>query len=288
MKKIKNYYNFDFNGSFAFYLLNSGKTLLIDTGTLGSVKFLRNFLESSLQDKQLDYVFLTHSHYDHCGGIPFLIEKYPSLKIIASKRTKEIFSKEKAVSFIEEMNKKTGNSQEFYTLNYKTLRVDMVVSDGDEIEISGHRFRIYETPGHTKCSISIYDTENKILFPGDSLGIVEKNGNIKPLFFSSYKAYINSIKKIKSIKDISIIAFPHNNPFEGKKAYNFLQIVEEETEMIKDYILKFLKEGKDEDFIVKTYLNNRFLKENAIEQPEETFLINLYSMVRAVKKDFFS
>ncbi len=287
MKKLKDLYNYDFNGSFTFYLLNSKETLLFDTGTLGSIEFLNNFLELSLKDKQLNYVVLTHSHYDHCGGLPFVVKKYPSVKVIATKRTKEIFSKEKALDFIEEMNKKTVNSKKTYDVSYKDLRVDVVVDEGDEIEISGYKLKFYTTPGHTKCSVSIYDEKNEILFPGDSLGIIEKNGNIKPLFFSSYNSYINSIKKIKSIESISIIAFPHNNPIEGKRVQDFLETVEEETKKIKDYILESLNEGKSEDEIVKEYLNNKFLKENAIEQPDETFLINLYSMVRAVKKDFF-
>ncbi len=287
MRKLKESYLYDFNGSFTFYLLNSNEAILFDTGTAATSNFLLKFLKKALNGNTLSYVILTHSHYDHCGGLPYLLEEYPELKVIASKRTAEIFKKEKAINFINEMNIKTLSSKPQKLPDYSKLKVDIIVNEKDSLKIGQHDFTFIETPGHTKCSISVIDEKEKIIFPGDSLGIIEKNGEVKPLFFSSYKQYINSIRKLKEIDNISAIAFPHNLPFEGKKAQEYLSRIEKDTKKLKSEILLRLKNGEDENEILNNYLKKNFKKENAIEQPDETFTLNLLSLIRAIKKDFF-
>ena len=55
-----------------FIIENNGKTALIDTGTSSEVDSLLNYLQTIGID-HLDYIFSTHVHVDHTGGVKKLI-----------------------------------------------------------------------------------------------------------------------------------------------------------------------------------------------------------------------
>jgi len=48
-------------------------------------------------------------------------------------------------------------------------KVDIVMHDGDEIELGKYRARIIETPGHTKGSVCFFLEKEGILFCGDTI-----------------------------------------------------------------------------------------------------------------------
>ena len=61
-----------FEHGLSLYIEFGGKKILFDTGQSGS--FLKNaeVLKKSVQE--LDYVIISHGHYDHSGGVPALLE----------------------------------------------------------------------------------------------------------------------------------------------------------------------------------------------------------------------
>ncbi len=280
---VKNLY-YDGDSSFSFYLLKGEKNILIDTATLNRTEKLKKFIKDTLVEMdKIDYILLTHSHYDHCGGVPMLYELFPEVRVIASERTASIFSKDKARKFIKEMNKSEAKGFDKFD-NYENLNVNRVVKEGDKISNGEFELKVLETPGHTKCSISFYEENKKLLFPGDAVGIFEKNGEIKPLFFSNYSTYVKSLDRLARL-DVNILALPHNRPIEGKKASEFLKRSFEKTIEIGEKIKALVVKGQTEEEIVNEYLLRIFKKENAIDQPMETFMLNLYSLVRAIQKE---
>jgi len=67
-----------------FLLSNESKNILIDT----SVKRLRNKLEKRLDSlgiKTIDYLILTHSHFDHAANAQWIKQRFNSKIIIQSK-----------------------------------------------------------------------------------------------------------------------------------------------------------------------------------------------------------
>jgi ribonuclease J len=112
------------------YLELDSTTILIDTGIL----FPRedslgiNYLypdTSLLRDskfKKIDYLFLTHAHEDHIGGIRHLLQEYPNLPIVSTDYTKSFFQKKYPKlkgNFISISDFKKINDEDFEFFNIR-------------------------------------------------------------------------------------------------------------------------------------------------------------------------
>ena len=67
-----------------FIIENNGKTALIDTRTSIEVDSLLNYLQK-IGINHLNYIFTTHDHVDHTGGVKRLSTKFPEARIVVSK-----------------------------------------------------------------------------------------------------------------------------------------------------------------------------------------------------------
>ncbi len=61
---------------FSAYIEDEGKKILYDTGY--SDAFIKNAEQMGIDLTELDYVIVSHGHYDHAGGVKHLIEYYKS------------------------------------------------------------------------------------------------------------------------------------------------------------------------------------------------------------------
>ncbi len=95
------------------------------------------------------YIFLTHGHGDHTGGIDALKARYPEIKVVAGK-------KEEKLLYDRHMSKGKGG-----------IVADVWAYDGMELEFGGITYRFIATPGHTKGGVCIL--AEGVLFSGDTL-----------------------------------------------------------------------------------------------------------------------
>lgn len=136
------------------YVVADEKTkegIVIDPG--GAIDKVYNYIEN--MHINLKYIILTHCHADHTAGLKLLHNYYPSSKI-----TIHEYDKKGLTDYNLSMCDSVG-------IPVNTLEADIVLKDGDIINIGEMKANIIHTPGHTSGGISILI--NDALFTGDTL-----------------------------------------------------------------------------------------------------------------------
>ncbi len=274
---------------FPLYIIRGDKNYLVDSGTTlkapEAAENIDRVLRETGSKEGIQTLLLTHTHWDHTGGAYYLQQKY-GFNVIGSQRAAQLLPKSKVIGFIDRLN------QEYKKMNgvdsdtaFGLLENVIAVFEGDRIRIDDRYYlEVFETPGHTKCSVSYLMHPGKLLFLGDSSGVLEQDNSIKPLFLSSYSEYINSIEKLMAL-DAEILAFPHNRRIKGaENVKNHFERAKNRAIEVKDMILKKMETEEDITRIAEAILDGEFGKPTLFG-PREAMLINFEAMVKAVQKD---
>lgn len=275
------------SGGGEFFLLStSTHTALIDSGFPCSAESLIGDIKDKLKGRALDYIILTHSHYDHAGGSPYFKRTFPECSVIAGEYATHVFTRPGAVKLIKEMS--DSAAERFNITDYEDLtgeiKVDRTVKEGDSIDMGDFTLRAVETPGHTKCSLSYYSPEEKLLIAAETIGVLAGD-IITPCCLVSYDATIESIKKTASLGAEAIL-FSHGELLKGKKECdaffeNSLKTHEETRAMLK----REKAEGKTQDELVAILKKHFYTEETRKIQPEKAFYLNAGYIINCMTKE---
>ncbi|MDR2770583.1 MAG: MBL fold metallo-hydrolase, partial [Clostridiales Family XIII bacterium] len=125
-------------GAECFLLVSESGAFLVDTGYAFSAETTARNIARALGARPLDFILLTHSHYDHIGGLPALKRAWPEAEVIAHRYTGEIFTRPGAKRVMRSLDsdaaaKRGGIAiQEDYT---EELALDRTVEEGDTLRI---------------------------------------------------------------------------------------------------------------------------------------------------------
>jgi hydroxyacylglutathione hydrolase len=159
---------------------------------------------------KLKYIVCTHAHFDHVGAIPEL-KTETGARIVIHYDELDIYKHTREQAAI------------LWGFALEPLpEPDMLVSEGDELEVGGLKFRILHTPGHSPGSICLYG--EGIVITGDTLfaGTVGRTD----LFGGNVQKLQSSFRKLMALAD-EIRVFPGHGPQStiGKeRTNNFLSI----------------------------------------------------------------
>jgi glyoxylase-like metal-dependent hydrolase (beta-lactamase superfamily II) len=172
-----------FSGRSNVFLITNGTVnLLVDT----SVKQLWSLLVKRLNKlgiKQLDYLILTHTHFDHAANT-FRIKENYGARIIVHKEEARYLADGKNI-LIKGTNRFTHTLDGILknvnqSIKYPPCSYDFLVDSKMDMKKDGIDLYILHTPGHTPGSISVI-TDNEIALVGDAMFGIYK-GSIFPPF----------------------------------------------------------------------------------------------------------
>ena len=126
--------------------------MVIDpAGDVEEIIKMINILEGNLK-----YIYLTHCHGDHIGGVTELQQKMGG---------KVIIHRDDA----EGLNNISINLTKIIDMPEIILEADSRLDDGDLLHLGELEFKVIHTPGHTQGSSSLYCEKEKLLISGDTL-----------------------------------------------------------------------------------------------------------------------
>ncbi len=144
------------------FLLDAPEPALFDAGaTVFGPAYIRD-IQRILQGRPPRYLFLTHSHYDHCGSVAQLKDAFPGLKVVASPIARQNFKRPRVIDVITRLNGFLSAASdplqpEAGSIAFEPFEVDIIAEEGDQIALSGDlTVRIIETPGHTRDCLSYF------------------------------------------------------------------------------------------------------------------------------------
>ena len=157
----------------------TGKSAVVDPGEK-SEKLINQI---NADGGKLEYVILTHGHFDHIGYAKELAEMF-SAKIIIGEKDKDFLEKSEL------------NLSYYQGIISEPFKADKLLSDGEEFNLGNTTIKYLLTPGHTKGSgVYIFDDT---MISGDTLFCESYGRTDFPT--GDNNMMIESLKKLKNLE----------------------------------------------------------------------------------------
>ncbi len=266
------------------------KRLMIDAGINMMGPLYLASLEKIFGDQNaLDYVFTTHSHFDHLGAIPYLKRKLPRLQAGAFERVGELMKKKSVLdlmTFLSEIQR--GFFQDVVgdeDVHIEPVNFEISLKEGDRFDLGGLTCEVYEVPGHTGDSLAFFIPEIRALFAGEACGIPEgdqEGSEVQVEFLSSYDDYVASLEKLIGLRP-RLLGMAHMWVFTDQDATEFLQQSLKATPRYRKLIETYLDAANGHvDEAVRCMAKKEYDERGTILQPRESYVQNLKAQVRHV------
>lgn len=271
----------------AAFLIDDGKTsILYDTGFGFTGYAVAENIKNCLGERQLDYIFLTHSHYDHALGSPYILRKYPFAKVVAGKYAVDIFKRDGAKRVMKELDSKFAERCGItdYEFLGDELKVDVAVDEGDVVKAGDMTFEVINLPGHTRCCVAFYFEKEGLLLSNETLGVYDGEKTIVPSCLVSYADTIDSMEKIEQLNIRKIVA-PHLGLLDKTQTEFFLKNMKSATQNAVKKLLNSIKCGLSDEENIKQFKNeywNGYIKEI---YPEDAAELNTSITLRLIKNE---
>lgn len=215
------------NESCIYWIENQDESVLLGGGMSYVIPdLLRQIEDFHLDVRRLHTICVLHSHFDHCGAVPFLKKQWPWVEVAASARARELLEKPQISESIARMNQhetaRRGLAQTAADMDFQFdgIHVEKTLAEGDVIPCGDLDLEVIETPGHSSCSISVYLRAEKALFASDAVGL-RQNGLHRPTPNSNYDHYQQSLAKLAGY-DTHVLLLEHFGVFTGDAARNYI------------------------------------------------------------------
>ena len=182
------------------YVIHGDKTVLIDPGHTRHLKrIFHQMEEDGLSTEEIDLVLITHSHPDHMEGVEVFLDK--PVRIAMGKEEERYLLESGKILF------------DMMRMALPKIRIDFYLREG-ELRLGSQTFNVYQSPGHSPGSLTIYWPERKTLFTGD---VVFFGGIGRTDFMEgNSKSLMESIERLSQL-DTELLLPGHGDLVTGKE-----------------------------------------------------------------------
>jgi len=189
----------------AVYLINiNGHAALVDAGSGHSTEqLIKNLRLCNVESDHIEYILLTHCHYDHTGGVNSLKKKLYKCAVVAHELD----------AVYLERGDNIVTAAKWYGTKIEPFIVDRKLARPEEEIVLGDRIiKAIHIPGHSPGStVYLVESEGMAVLFGQDV-----HGPIEPTIKSDPVSYKKSLSLLLSLK-ADILCEGHYGIIEGKE-----------------------------------------------------------------------
>ncbi|MCL1807216.1 MAG: MBL fold metallo-hydrolase [Oscillospiraceae bacterium] len=262
------------NSSDGNLLLGEDKAALFDCGMAFCAGETIQRVRDALQGRPLDFIFLTHTHYDHIGSLPFFKQEWPEARVVTSAAGAAVLLKDTPRRVIRELSAvaaKERNVELDLSYSDDAFQADVIVKEGDALPLGGLTVEVLETPGHTRDSLCFFIPELELLILNETPGVLMPDGTIYPCYLTGFHDTVRSIEKCRA-KNAQTLSLPHRGLATKEEAGGFFGKALAANITCRDFVLSL--NGLSEEEILETFFRRYASDVLMTYQPKEAFLAN--------------
>ncbi len=275
------------NGHVPAFLYCGDNPVLFDPGVSAFGPLYLEKIRSNLGRPESLILALTHSHFDHCGAVPYLLRNLSGIKVAASEKAADVILRPNAVKLMRKLNreyeKEMKDELAGQDVSFEAFEVFYRLKEGGRLDLGKEYCLVIETPGHTRDCLSFYFPEKGALFCGEAAGVAEGTFIHTP-FLTSFEDYLSSLEKIEELK-LKALCIAHNGILTGDDISIFISGAIAAVNEYKDMIEKYLDEHNgDHEKVAARITAEEYDTQEEHMQNRDPFILNLTAKISAVAR----
>jgi glyoxylase-like metal-dependent hydrolase (beta-lactamase superfamily II) len=273
------------------YLLDGEKPAIFDAGLAFFGKIYADGIRQVLGRRNLQYCFLTHSHFDHCGSVSFLKKEFSDLKVVASAKAKKVLGRPNALALIRKLTRaneplaKTIGIELVEFQRFEPFEVDVTLKGGEFIKLSPDlTVQVVETPGHTRDCLSYFIPQKKVLLCSEAAGVPDATGYIVSEALVDFDQYYESMSRLSEV-EFDVLCLGHRQVLIGQDANDYFR---KSMTHCRDFLNLVESSLIEEDGNVQKVLAQiKTIQYDPIQGPKQSepaYLLNLEAKVKAIQR----
>lgn len=271
-------------------LCTESDAVLIDASMAFCGAKTAEIVKVALGTRRLCAIILSHSHYDHTAGLPWLHRAFPDTPVFAHPIAIENFARPGAFSTMRALS---AHAAELYAKNAALGHLPddcflpvIPCADRQILGMGGGYAQIHYTPGHTRDSISVDFPEEGVLWLCESLGFWDgkPGGTFQPCYLSGYRAALDSLDRMMALGSRRLI-LSHSTMLDEFDSAAFLMRSRQMVIDCAGQIVAWHREGLSQQEMLPRYQEIYYDERYADLQPLRAFLINAEATIRVTLKE---
>lgn len=205
----------------------SGDFSLVDCGLMEKGPYKIDQLDKAgISPNQVKRIIMTHTHLDHIGCLPEILEAIPHAEVWVHKDEADFLERgETSIVYGNSMFESMLRAQFPIPQDAFKVTIHRKLEDEDLLSLGGMIFKVVHLPGHSCGSIGLFNEEHRLLLSGDTIYADYAIGRVD-LVSANPAQMKRSLERVAEL-DVDILLPCHNRIVKGGAAPMIRRTVEQ-------------------------------------------------------------